>query len=292
MRSLIIHFSLLILFLFGCHASDHKAEFKQPVIYTSIYPLQFIAERIAGDFATTDTIYPPGVDAHHYELTAQDMMDLSKGDVFIYFGEHMESFSPLIIQSLDKKELNVIEVTAKESISIEGEDPHIWIDPLRMIQIAKVIHEELCEVFPPYEQTMTENLTHLIEDLEKLDQAYIQTLETKKNKTALFFLDAYGYWEKRYGIHPVPIFRDHEEHELSVQKLLDIANIIEKENLTSILLEVNDGQQVGEVLQEHFDLETYPIHNLEVLRHMDLERNEDYLSLMHQNLHVLDQVLE
>ncbi len=59
--------SLLTLVLFAlsaCNKADENEDNKI-TIKTTVYPLQYFAERIGGDAVTVQSIYPPGADEHH-----------------------------------------------------------------------------------------------------------------------------------------------------------------------------------------------------------------------------------
>src|SRR5699024_3893662 len=94
---------LTFVLLMGCQSnstSDDNEVADGLIVYTSIYPIQFLAEKIAGDTAHVTSIYPPGVDAHTYEPTSREVTEIAKSDAFIYLGAGMEGFSETVAQSL------------------------------------------------------------------------------------------------------------------------------------------------------------------------------------------------
>src|SRR5690606_14607724 len=85
----------------GCgSAQDANGHDTKLTIYTSVYPLQYIAERITGDIAAVESIYPPGVDAHSYEPSTRDMTKIAESDAFIYLGNQMEPFADAVAEAL------------------------------------------------------------------------------------------------------------------------------------------------------------------------------------------------
>lgn len=292
----------------GCTSADDAIPSNNDhlTVYTTIYPIQYIVEQIGGDSLIVESVYPPGVDAHTYEPTSKDMTDIAKGDAFIYLGAGMESFAKTTAEALEKQDISLIEIGDHEelfssSVSTEhdhednhdhhhgDQDPHIWLDPLRMVKIAAIIKDELITLNPDEEVTYTENFAALKESLLQLDQQFIDTLEPKENKKILVSHAAFGYWEERYGIEQISINGISSSSEPSQKELTEIIDQAKEYDLDYILFEQNSSNRVSEVIQNEIGAEVLTIHNLSVLTDEDIANNEDYHSLMTYNLGILDQ---
>ncbi|MDQ0159546.1 metal ABC transporter substrate-binding protein [Alkalibacillus salilacus] len=70
-------------------------------VVTSIYPLEFIISEIAGDVVDVETVIPPGADAHTYEPSTRDMIDMSNHDAFFYVGNGLEVFADTLASTLE-----------------------------------------------------------------------------------------------------------------------------------------------------------------------------------------------
>ena len=53
-------------------------------IIVAAYPLEFLAERIAGDTATITDLTAPGAEPHDLELTAKQVAGMASADAVIY----------------------------------------------------------------------------------------------------------------------------------------------------------------------------------------------------------------
>lgn len=297
-------FILLIfipLIMFGCQ-SPHENSDEDLIIYTSIYPLQFIAEQITGNTATVSSIYPPGVDAHSYEPTTKEITDIARSDVFIYLGANMEGFAEATVQALQSHHIIFIELGKHSELFLHhqnnGEDshsdldPHIWLDPLRMIDMASLIKEELIELAPEHEDLFENNFNALQQELHELDDLFLKTLETKSRKDIIVAHAAYGYWEERYDIKQIPISGISAGGEPSQKELTEIVELAKEKNIEYVIFEQNSSDRVSTIIKEHLGADALYLHNLEVLTDEDIENNEDYLSLMHGNLKVLTQATD
>lgn len=303
--------AIIILFivatvLISCSSSDqdHDAtpDDKQ-TIYTSIYPVQYATERIGADSVSVKTIYPPGVDAHTYEPTSKEMTNIAKGDAFIYLGAGMEGFAETAADALKTQDVKLVELGKDEELfntdnphehGHDGHDhgdydPHIWIDPIRMIDMSEQIKNKLVELNPKNETIYNENFSQLKKDLFHLNEQYKSTLEPKHNKKILVSHAAFGYWEERYGVEQIAINGLSSGKEPSQKELTRIIDQAEKYQLDYIIFEQNSSNRVSEIIQDHLGVKSLTIHNLSVLTEEDINKEEDYLSLMKHNLDILDQ---
>jgi len=300
---------LVGLFAAGCQqqAAQTDPANNKPTIYTTLYPIQYAAEQIAGDTMNIETVYPPGIDAHTYEPTSKDMTTIAEGDAFIYLGAGMEAFAQTAADALSNQEVQLAELGTNEELfqasqsgsehqhnsntghDHGGIDPHIWLDPLRMIQMAELIKDELINVNPSEEVLYNENFNTLKENLLALDQQFKNVLGDKENKQLLVNHAAYGYWEERYGIEQIAINGLTSDSEPSQQELTEIIDMANANDLNYVIYEQNTSNSVAEVIQNEIGAEPLTIHNLAVLTEENINNDEDYISLMMRNLEVLDQ---
>lgn len=301
LKSRLLFLLLLPLVIIGCdtHSSTNDS---QITIYTSIYPIQYITQEITGDEILVQSIYPPGVDAHTYEPSTRDLTSIANGEAFIYLGAGMEGFAETAVEALQSHDVTFIELGKNTALFHSTDDhdhhghdhgdydPHIWLDPLRMITIAEMIQEELIKIKPNQQALYEKNLHQLKEKLLQLDQDFKDTLLPKTDKHMIVAHAAYGYWEERYGIEQIAISGLSSGSEPSQKDLVEIVETAKNLNLTYIIFEQNSSDRVSSIIQDYIGAEALEIHNLETLTDQDIKNHEDYISLMKQNLTVLDQV--
>lgn len=306
---LIILLSAFFIITACSNTNDEKnAEIK---IYTTVYPLQFLVEEIAGDTIDVDTVYPPGVDEHTYEPTSKELTAISDGDAFFYIGAGLEAFASTAADALANQNVKMIEIGQHEDLFLHNDDhehseddghdhhghnhgdidPHIWLDPLRMIDIAYIIKDELINMHPEDKTLYEENLKNLEAELIDLDDAFQQLIDTKANKKMLVTHAAFGYWQDRYHIEQIAIHGLSTETEPSQKELISIIDTANEHELKHIIFEQNVTTRVSEVIREEIDAEPLKIHNLSVRTDEDIKEGRDYLSIMRDNLEVLDEAM-
>ncbi|GGF27684.1 zinc-binding protein AdcA [Halobacillus andaensis] len=290
-------------------------------VFTTVYPLQFFTEQIAGDLASVESILPPGSDSHTYEPTTKEMIEIAESDAFIYNGAGLEPYADNISESIESEDVQILEASKGIDLEEHGDsheeeshdehahdeedghedehdghdhgdqDPHVWLDPVRAIEMAEHIKETLVELNPEQEEGFNENFEELKSRLESLDEEFHTQLESLPGNKIIVSHAAYGYWEKNYGIEQVAVSGLSPENEPSQKELQNIVETAEEHGLNHVLFEQNITPKVAEVVRNELDAETLRIHNLSVLTEEDIQSNEDYFTLMQSNLEVLSTAL-
>jgi zinc transport system substrate-binding protein len=278
-------------------------------VSATVYPLQYFAEQIAGDEAVVESILPPGSDPHHYEPTTKEMVKIAESDALIYNGAGLEPFAEQISESIQSEDVKIVEASKGVDLISHGhdhegdhedehaghhhgdKDPHVWLDPIRSIKLAENIKDTLVELKPEKEETFTKNFEELKGDLENLEEEFHTKLEKLPGNRIIVSHAAYGYWEQTYGIEQIAVTGLSPSNEPSQKELQNIIEIAEKYGLKHVFFEQNVTPKVAEVVRKEIGAEALRIHNLSVLTEEEIKNNEDYFTLMHQNLDVLSKAL-
>ena len=98
------------------------------LVVTSIYPMQFFAERVGGERAEVFNLVPPGVEAHAFEPSPSDLRRIASADVIAMNGLAMEPWLDRALVALGDDVTAIIVETASEDgalpFSEEGHDDH------------------------------------------------------------------------------------------------------------------------------------------------------------------------
>lgn len=315
---LILCLALVILVSIGCQ-KDGVSENNEEVevkVFTTIYPIQFIIKEVGAEIVEVETIYPPGVDAHTFEPTMKDMTEIATSDAFIYFGPTMEGFVKSAAEALDGEDVQLFSLEEHEELFTNGNaevevsghaeadehedhdhdghdhggrNPHVWIDPLRMITMANIVTEQLIEIAPDYEALFNRNKEDLIKRLEELDDLFVSEMAKKEDKYLIVPHAAYGYWEERYGIEQIAISGLSPSEEPSQKYLAEIIMKADELGINYLFYEQNTPDKLIEIIKNEINANAYTIHNLSVLTEGDMQNEDDYISLMEENIHILSE---
>ncbi|WP_419957179.1 metal ABC transporter solute-binding protein, Zn/Mn family [Psychrobacillus psychrotolerans] len=331
MKRILIWSSLcLVLFLAACGKSEEKAQNtdEKVQIYTTVYPLQYFAERIGGESVHVSSIYPAGANEHTFEPTQKDMMALADADLFFYIGLGLEGFVENAKKTLADEEVNMIatvdaisdeqleeaaheeeEATSTDSHDHEHEsessedhsheghdhgdiDPHVWMSPKISQSLALSIKDSLVEISPGQQETFEKNYDELVSDLQQLDANFEEMAHNAPNKTFFVSHSAFGYIANTYGLEQLAVAGLNSQDEPSQKELTKLIDLAEEKNIEYILFEQNVSSKLTEVIQKEIGAESLVLHNLGVLSKEDIQNKETYFTLMNKNLETLRTVLK
>ncbi|SDO24763.1 zinc transport system substrate-binding protein [Nocardioides szechwanensis] len=290
----------LPLVLAGCSALGDESDDGLQVA-TAFYPLQYAAERVAGDLAEVDNLTVPGKEPHDLELTVSETAVIVQADLVVFEG----GFQPAVDDGIDQNATGtVLDVTTaadllpiedgheEESEEEQAEhdhgdlDPHFWQDPLRMAAVGDAVAEELAEIDPEHADDFRANAADLRADLEALDTEYAEGLADCERDTVVVSHDAFGYLAK-YGLHLAPVAGLSPEAEPTLGDLADLQQLIDDEGITTVFSETLGSPRFTRPLADDLGLRTDVLDPLEGLASEG--DTSDYLSLMRDNLAALQE---
>ncbi|WP_391116558.1 metal ABC transporter solute-binding protein, Zn/Mn family [Psychrobacillus sp. L3] len=278
-------------------------------IYTTVYPLQYFAERIGGDVVNVTSIYPAGSNEHTFEPTQKDMMNLADADLFFYIGLGLEGFVENAKKTLENEHVKMVatvDAVPKDQLeanSHEDEDeeehdhdhgkidPHVWISPQISQSLALSIKDSLVEAAPEQKEKFETNYDALIAQLTQLDTSYKEMAQNAPNKTFFVSHAAFGYLAHAYGLEQISVAGLNSQDEPSQKQLTKIIELAKEKNIKYILFEQNVSSKLTEVIQKEVGAKSLVLHNLGVLSKKDVENNETYFTLMNKNLETLKTAL-
>lgn len=299
--------------------STSKKEEDALSIYTTVYPLQYFAERIGGDHVDVSSIYPPGANEHTFEPTQKDMMALADADLFFYIGLGLEGFVEKAKTTLANEQVKLVATAddvSEEMLHIstghvhaEGDghdheedeshedearehDSHVWLSPIISKDLAAVIKDELVAAMPEHEEVFTENYDALAVELDDLNADFEAMAEDAPKKTFFVSHAAFGYIAGHYGLHQVPVAGLNSQSEPSQKELMKIVDLAKEEKIKYIFFEQNVSSNLTEVIQKEVGAETMTLHNLSVLTPEDVANGETYFTLMKKNMEALKTALQ
>ncbi len=317
-RFLFVSIHIIIVILLAACASgdiekmekDKGSSSDKISIYTTVYPLQFFAERIGGNQVNVQSIYPPGADEHTFDPTQKDMMALADADLFLYIGLGLEGF----VENAEKtmKNQHVKMIATADSIPHEqlGEghdhhdhedskeyehetiDPHVWISPILSIELAASIKDALIEISPTQKELFEKNFNVLKQDLEALDDDFQNMALKASSKTFFVSHAAFGYLAHSYGLEQVAIAGLNSQNEPSQKELTRIVDEAKAKKIHYILFEQNSSSKLTDVIRKELGVESLMLHNLGVLTPEDVKNNENYFTLMERNKNTLQKALD
>ena len=299
--------------LAGCGASDGPADGADatgPSIITAAYPYQFVAERVGGAQASVENLTAPGVEPHDVALTPQQVADLEDADLLVY----ERTLQPQVDDAVDQLGLDgdrVLDVTSVVPLEETGAlaehaagggttedeahdhesgedtalDPHLWLAPANLAEITEAVADRMGEVDPDNAAAYRANGDALVRDLRALDERFREGMSSCERTTVVTSHDAFRYLAAEYGLDMVAIAGIEPSQEPSPARQAEIADIVAAEGVTTIFTEELVSPAVADSIADETGAELAVLSPIEGLS--DETAEEDYLSLMQQNLAAL-----
>ena len=165
-----------------------------------------IAQNVAGDRLTVETLIPLGVDPHAYQPTPRDAAKVADCSVLIVNGAGIEAFlDPLLVNAGGQRRVITASAGLTPRPDAQGEhpqgDPHFWLDPNRVIQYVENIRAGLSQADPEGASVYAANAAAYIEQLKALDLWIAQQAATVQPERRLLVTnhESLGYFADRYG---------------------------------------------------------------------------------------------
>lgn len=265
-------------------------------IATSIPLLQDIVAAIAGDHADVFSVMPAASDPHTWEPNPEDMVRLSESDAFVYFGANLEPFveSGGWHQTVAESGIPEFEVTTHaELIAPDGEtaddghdhddhsgDPHIWLDPLTMVEVIPAMAAFLAEVDADNSDHYIANGEAYVAALEALHaelESSFATIPGDRRKL-LVLHDAWRYFAARYDFEIIGIVMNNPDAEVVATNLVDLLQVVEESGVAVVFSEPQLQVDELEMLAAEGDIEIGVL-----LTDSFAEGVESYIELMQFN---------
>ncbi|MEH2120792.1 metal ABC transporter substrate-binding protein [Nostoc sp.] len=219
-------------------AAEQKTQSKLLVV-TTVAPLTNIVSNIAGDRLEVKGIIPEGTDSHTFEPRPSDADILSKANLIIANGLHLESPTEKLAIASKPKETKIFELGSKTitqdqwlfdfSFPKEKGDPnpHLWVNPKYAEAYAKLAAEQLTTLDPAGKDYYATNLKNYLQRLEALDKATREIVASipAKNRKLLTYHDSWAYWAREYGFQVIGAIQPSDFKEPSAK---DVAKLIDQ----------------------------------------------------------------
>lgn len=229
----------------------------QAAVLASVRPLGFIAAAIADGVMPTEVLLPDGASPHDFALRPSDIQRMRTADLVVWVGPEMEAFMTKSVAQLPpNRQVEIAALPAVKPMLIKGSDDdehdhdhddadhhhgeynmHVWLSPEIARETAIVIHNKLVQLVPQKKQQLDANLSHFEESLTKADKNLGSILQPVQGKGYFVFHDAYGYFEKHFGLSPLGHFTINPEIQPGAQRLHLIRTQLVEQKATCVFAE-------------------------------------------------------
>jgi zinc transport system substrate-binding protein len=275
----------------GSAGSAPAAQGGRVDVAVGFYPYQYVTERVGGAGVAVTNLTKPGGEPHDLELTPQQVARLADTDLVVYSKGFQPAVDEAVEQQAGGRSLDVLTAVELQAApeggeARSGQDPHVWLDPVRLGTIALAVADRLAEVDPDGAQGYRDRAGALQSELGALDGQLREGLASCLRREIVTSHDAYGYLAGAYGLTQVPIAGLSPEDEASPGRLAQIAVESKEKGVTSIFFEELVSPKVAESLAREVGASAVVLSPLE-----GAPETGDYVTAMQANLSTLRSAL-
>ncbi|HEY9817098.1 MAG TPA: zinc ABC transporter substrate-binding protein, partial [Candidatus Obscuribacterales bacterium] len=165
-------------------------------------------------------------------------------------------------------------------------NPHIWLDPKRVIQQVETIRDGLIAVDPDGETDYTTNAAAYIEQLQALDAEFTERLAPYAGQTFVAFHDFAPYFAESYGLE-AEFLVDVPDVNPSPEDVRRVIETVEASSLKTLLTEPQAGDEAFASLAGDLNVKVSAFDPMETGDPTATEP-EAYFTIMRQNVDVLE----
>lgn len=263
----------------GCFKSDSMEDIS---IYTTVYPIEYIVNKIYGEYSTITSIYPDGVIPADYELTKKQIKDYSNSDLFIFNGLDEEKNYVTDFFKYNKK-IKIIDSTASMEIINRAEE--LWLNPSNLLMISQNIKNGFDEYITNHyiKNNISENYEQLKVELSNLDAKISLVADNASKKDVIVTDDLYLFLTK-YGFNVISLDSD-----TATEKTISTAkNLINRGHATTIFASNNeDLNDVVKSITDDTKVKITHLHTLSNITAEERNNKKDYITIMNENIELL-----
>ncbi len=287
-------------------------------VVTTLFPLYDFARTIGGDKAQVTMLLPPGVEPHTFEPRPEDMIRISRANLFIYTNKYMEPWVDKIISGIDNKSLRVVNagervkyrpggnddthehahgqissMNNKHEHDAKSMDPHIWLDFANAALMVDSILDGFVAADPANGGFYRQNAEILKKRLAALDDRYRKTLASCSTRMILHGGHyTFGYLAHRYGLEYHALSGISSDSEPSAERMASLVREIRSSGAKYLFAEELLSPRLTETLAQEAGVGVLMLHGAHNLSRDDMSRNVTFFDLMDRNLKQLQKGLQ
>lgn len=268
---------ICLLLVVGCDFTKSEGDTN---IYTTYYPTGYFTEYLYGKYSTVQSIYPSEIDTNTYKLTDKQKKLYSKSDLFIYTGVDKEEDLAVDLLNINE-DLRIGD--ASKRIPYKKDISETWLNPTSALMMARLIKTYITDYEDNlYNKNYVEKMYEELKiDISNLDVELTLMGKNASRNTILVSDDTLNFLSK-YNIKVLSVDKDGSDYTKNLNEAKALINTGDiKYIFKTTGSELNE--EVTNIIN-NYKLEELEIRTMYTLTEEERKNNEDYLSIMEDNI--------
>ena len=234
-------FKSLSVIALGLATLQAEAKFK---VVTTFTVIQDIAQNVAGDAATVESITKPGAEIHEYEPTPKDIVKAQSADLILWNGLNLERWFERFFQNIkDKPAVVVTEgitpLSIYEGPYKDAPNPHAWMSPSNALIYIENIKNAFVKYDPQNADTYQKNAAAYAEKIKQLDKPLREKLSQipSDQRWLVTSEGAFSYLAKDYDLKEGYLWPINAEQQGTPQQVRKLIDLVKKNHIPVVFSE-------------------------------------------------------
>jgi manganese/iron transport system substrate-binding protein len=201
-------------------------------VVTTFTVIRDIAQNVAGDKATVESITKPGAEIHDYQPTPLDIVRAQKADLVLWNGLNLERWFERFFQTINDVPGVVVSdgiapIGITEGPYTDKPNPHAWMSPRNALIYVENIRKALVTYDPANADAYNRNAAAYAAKIKALDDPLRKRLAAipEGHRWLVSSEGAFSYLARDYGLKEAylwPINADEQGTPQQVRKVIDL----------------------------------------------------------------------
>ncbi|AVM60372.1 iron-binding protein [Haemophilus haemolyticus] len=225
----------------GLFAMQANAKFK---VVTTFTVIQDIAQNVAGNAATVESITKPGAEIHEYEPTPKDIVKAQSADLILWNGLNLERWFERFFQNIKDKPAVVVTEGIQPLSIYEGPykdapNPHAWMSPSNALIYIENIKNALVKYDPQNAAVYEKNAADYAQKIKQLDEPLRAKLAQipEAQRWLVTSEGAFSYLAKDYNLKEGYLWPINAEQQGTPQQVRKVIDLVRKNNIPVVFSE-------------------------------------------------------
>lgn len=283
-------------------------------VAASIFPVYDLVRRVGGDRVDAVLVLPAGRSEHDYDPSPKEIASIASSKLAVTVGLGLDAWLGKIVKSaaggVPIFELGPAASPRKPTATEVGEeaveeaqkkaghagdhdehehgalDPHVWLDPVRMLPVADALAVELAKIAPADRAGFEQRAAALKEALGKVHEDAQKHRATWQKTTIVTFHGSMGYFAERYGLTIAAVLEPFPGKEPTPRYLKEVLVAVQKSKPAALFSEPQLDPRPARVVADQAKI---PLFELDPVG--GSPDADSYEKLFAKNLAVLDKAL-
>jgi len=225
----------------GLFAMQANAKFK---VVTTFTVIQDIAQNVAGNAATVESITKPGAEIHEYEPTPKDIVKAQSADLILWNGLNLERWFERFFQNIKDKPAVVVTEGIQPLSIYEGPykdapNPHAWMSPSNALIYIENIKNALVKYDPQNAEVYEKNAADYAQKIKQLDEPLRAKLAQipEAQRWLVTSEGPFSYLAKDYNLKEGYLWPINAEQQGTPQQVRKVIDLVRKNNIPVVFSE-------------------------------------------------------